>query len=188
MTTGFWVLTFIRSLLTLKKITLFMATQFFLMWNLISWFFLQNFEEISMISRIFYGNHKVQYSLWMFAISFFFLEKFMWNQLIFKIYAANWFHEKFTKEKMWGKSIIVKQKFSPRWFEYFLFSKSFEFRVYFGNMLVINTWIFGPNSFSAEIAQSVERRTLDPATRVRTPVEQLFFLSFFRFFGISLLY
>ena len=82
---------------------------------------------------------------------------------------------------MWGKLIIVKQKFSPRWFEYFLFSKSFEFRVYFGNMLVINTWIFGPNSFSAEIAQSVERRTLDPATRVRTPVEQLFFPSFFRF-------
>ena len=63
---------------------------------------------------------------------------------------------------MWGKSIIVKQKFSPRRFEYFLFSKNFEFIEILGNILVTNTHDFGPNSFSAEVAQSVERRTLDP--------------------------
>ena len=39
--------------------------------------------------------------------------------------------KKFTKEKMWQKSIIIKEIFFPNWSENFLFSKSFEFRVIF---------------------------------------------------------
>ena len=86
-----------------------------------------------------------------------------------------------------GAEKKIRQKFSPNWFENFLFSKTFEFRLIFMYILDISTQSFWPNFFSALIAQLVERRTLDPATRVRIPVAQLFSFSFFHFFLITFL-
>ena len=83
---------------------------------------------------------------------------------------------------MWGKLIMLKQKFLPNQFENFLFSKISEFRLIYIYILDISTCLFQPNFFSAPIAQLIERRTLDPATRVRIPAAQLFSFSFFNFF------
>ena len=59
-------------------------------------------------------------------------------------------------------------------------------------MLVINTHDFEPNSFSAEIAQSIERRTLDPEVPGSNPgqdqLRNFFFFNFFCFFALFLLY
>ena len=83
---------------------------------------------------------------------------------------------------MWGKLIIVKQKFSPKWSENFLFSKNFEFRVIFIYVLASNTqnfWSKLPLCGNSSVGRASDFGSSDPGSNPGGAT--FFFLHIFAF-------